>query len=158
MIAPSEMPRPISAVVGSNTTSNKAKEKSLWFLVFAVLIAIRMPGVLRGRFWAEEGAVFFTRAWDWPWYQALVAPYGGYMSLVGNASAILATHVPLAKACYVSTGIALLVQLCPIAIIFLSKDEWLQTEKSFSDCCIFDRPQFLCAREFGSTPLAANIT
>jgi hypothetical protein len=90
-----------------------------------------MPKVLHGRFWAEEGAIFFTRAWDLPWYKALFAPYGGYLSLVGNASAILATHVPLARACYVSTAIALLVQLCPIAIIFLSKDEWLQSRKNF---------------------------
>jgi hypothetical protein len=116
--------------IQSNSFS-RAKEKTLWLLLFAFLIAIRMPGVLRGRFWAEEGAVFFTRAWDWPWYKALVAPYGGYMSLIGNASAIFATHVPLTKACYVSTGIALLVQLCPIAIIFLSKDDWLQDRKIF---------------------------
>jgi hypothetical protein len=111
--------------------ADRLREKFLWLLLFAVIIAIRMPGVLRGRFWAEEGAVFFTRAWDLPWYQALVDPYGGYLSLVGNASAILASHVPLTKACYVSTAIALLVQLCPIAIIFLSKDEWLQPRKVF---------------------------
>jgi hypothetical protein len=106
-------------------------EKFAWLLLFAIVIAVRIPSVLQGRFWAEEGAVFFTRAWDLPWYKALVAPYGGYLSLVGNGSAILASHVPLSKACYVSTAIALLVQLTPIAVIFFSKDAWLQPRKIF---------------------------
>jgi hypothetical protein len=113
------------------STTTLLKEKIFWLVAFGILIAIRIPGVLHGRFWAEEGAVFFTRAWELPWYQALVAPYGGYLSLVGNASAILATHVPLTKACFVPTAIALLVQLCPIAIIFFCNEEWLRPRKIF---------------------------
>jgi len=34
---------------------------------FALLIIMRMPEIIiKGRFWAEEGTVFFQRAWVMP--------------------------------------------------------------------------------------------
>ena len=103
-----------------------ATERLLWLLAFAVLICARMPGILiHGRFWVEAGW-YFRNAWTMPWYDALTVTYGGYVSLVPALAGLLARHlVPLQYAPYVSTGIALLIQLCPAILLVTARDEWL---------------------------------
>ena len=58
--------------------------EQLWLLAgCALLICLRMPEiVIRGRFWAEEGVVFFHNAWTLPWSKALLTPLGGYLPLI----------------------------------------------------------------------------
>ena len=83
--------------------------------------------IIVGRFWAEEGGVFFRHAWDMPPLQALFASYGGYLNLLANASPLLARWiVPLSLAPYLTITIALLVQLCPPLLLLTARDAWLQ--------------------------------
>ena len=98
-----------------------------WVLAFAALICIRMPGILiHGRFWAEEGHPTFEAAWVLPWYDMLTYTYGDYLSFVPNVASLLARHlVPLDYAPYVTTTIALLVQICPAILLITARDEWL---------------------------------
>ena len=101
-----------------------------WLLVlgFAMLVCLRMPGILlHGRFWAEEGTYFFRETWQAPWQQALLMPIGGYLNLVANLAAILARHLTrLEYAPYVTTGVALLFQACPAIVLATSRADWLQ--------------------------------
>jgi hypothetical protein len=56
--------------LGRPTGSNS--ERVVWVSMFVLLIVMRQPRILlEGRFWAEEGPVFFVNAWDMPWYRAL---------------------------------------------------------------------------------------
>ncbi len=83
--------------------------------------------IMKGRFWAEEGKVFFSRAWDTPLWEALWEPYGGYLNLVANASAILAhSAMPLRLAPYVTIAVGLVFQLFPPLLILTAGDRWLR--------------------------------
>lgn len=95
---------------------------------FAVLVAARLPLVwLRGRFWGEEGAVYFHNAWNLPWPDALFAVHTGYLNLSASIATLLAVHlVPLAAAPWVSTGFAWLIQLCPAALLLTGQVPWLR--------------------------------
>lgn len=105
----------------------RTSARVLWVLGFALLICIRLPGILiHGRFWAEEGSPIFQYAWTMPWYNVLTLSYGGYLSIVPNLAGLLARHlVPLAYAPYVTITIALLIQLCPAILLATARDEWL---------------------------------
>lgn len=101
---------------------------ALALLIYALLILVRMPEiVLKGRFWAEEGAIFFVNAWALDPVHALLMPVGGYLNFVANGATLAARWtVPLADAPYVTTGIALVFQLVPPLILLTARDAWLR--------------------------------
>jgi hypothetical protein len=103
------------------------KKRCLLFCV-AVLICARMPGiVLTGRFWCEEGNVFFHNAWVMPPIAALFNSFGGYLNLAANAGTLAARLLlPVALAPYLTITLALLVQLCPPLLLLSARDAWLQ--------------------------------
>lgn len=103
-------------------------ERTSYLVFFALLLVARLPRVLlEGRFWAEEGRVFFENAWNLPWLDALLVSHAGYLNLTANAAGLLARHLaPLWAAPYVSTGLALLVQCLPAIIIMTSRVDWLR--------------------------------
>ncbi len=96
--------------------------------LFALLVCVRMPEIIiKGRFWAEEGQVFFANAWTMPPGQALLNAYGGYLNLIANAATLAARWVmPLRLAPYLTITVSLLVQLCAPALLLTAKDRWLQ--------------------------------
>jgi hypothetical protein len=105
-----------------------------WFaagllLAYAIAIMARMPQVLlKGRFWAEEGAVYFLNGRNLPWYDALFAVHTGYLNLAASIATLLAARlVPIEQAPWVSTGFALLIQLCPPLFVLTSGVRWLRS-------------------------------
>jgi hypothetical protein len=106
------------------------QEKTAYVVSFAFLVAIRIPGIFRGRFWAEEGNIFFANAWHLPWYQALIVSYGGYLNITANFAGVLARYLaPLDRACFVTTFFALVIQTFPAILLCQSKMTWLQSRK-----------------------------
>jgi hypothetical protein len=97
-------------------------------LIYAFGIAARMPEILmKGRFWAEEGATYFQNGRTMPWYDALFAVHTGYLNLAASIAGCLAAHVvPIEYAPWISTSVALLFQLCPILIIITADVAWLR--------------------------------
>ena len=104
-------------------------ERARFMLVLALVIDVRIPNVwTQGRFWAEEGTVFFRKAWNLPWWEALLAPHAGYLNLVGNAAALLAAHLTTLRAApYVTTTIGVIIQCLPAMLLSTSRDKWLQS-------------------------------
>ena len=103
-------------------------ERVSYLVFFALLLAVRLPRVLlEGRFWAEEGRVYFENAWNLPWLDALLYSYAGYLNLTANAAGLLARYLPpLWAAPYVSTGLALIIQCLPAVLIMTSRLDWLR--------------------------------
>ncbi len=101
---------------------------TLALLLYAALVLLRMPEiVLKGRFWAEEGTIFFTHAWTLDPVRALLTPVGGYLNLVANGATLAARWtMPVTDAPYVTIGVALLFQLVPPLILLTARDAWLQ--------------------------------
>lgn len=82
--------------------------------ILVVLMLARQPLLLvRPRFWAEEGASYFSYAFSHEWWNTffLVIPSIGYYSLIHNLGAVLATFVPLEFAPLVTTYIGFLFAL-----------------------------------------------
>ncbi|PYD55495.1 hypothetical protein CFR75_16240 [Komagataeibacter xylinus] len=107
---------------------NKRIEILFPLIIFSVLLCARFHSAMfhGGRFMAEEGCIFFEKAWNSSWSEALFFSYGGYLNIVANASTLLAYHfMPLADAPYLTMGIALLFQLCAPWLILTAKDAWL---------------------------------
>lgn len=107
---------------------SSASQRTLFLLVVAFAIAARIPKVwTEGRFWAEEGTVFFRKAWDLPWWQALFSPHANYLNIASNAATLLAAHLTtLRGAPYVTATVAVLIQCLPVLLLVMSRDKWLQ--------------------------------
>ncbi len=97
-------------------------------ILLALAICLRMPDILiQSRFWCEEGNVFFHNAWVLPPAQALFHPFGGYLNLAANAGTLAARWLlPMRLAPYLTIGLALLVQLCPLLLLLTAGDGWLR--------------------------------
>jgi len=79
-----------------------------------------------GRFWAEEGTLYFAQAWTLPWWKALLTSSTGYLSLAANLGTLLARYaVPLESAPHVTTIFALILQTLPALLLTTARDAWL---------------------------------
>jgi hypothetical protein len=102
------------------------RERVLLVFGFAALLACRIPGILPGRFWAEDGE-FFLDALRLPWHAALTTPHTGYLNLVASLSMQLAARlVPLEFAPLASCVVALILQTLPAILLVTSRISWLQ--------------------------------
>ncbi len=105
---------------------------SFWRLlalaVFVALVWVRIPEIMHyDRFWAEEGTVYFARAWTLPWWQALWAPASGYLNLAANAAGLAARYLfPLHDAPRVTTLVAFAFQALPAVLLVTARDAWLR--------------------------------
>jgi len=115
-------------VGGSRQDMTSAKFYTFMLTAYAVAVLVRMPDILiKRRFWAEEGEVYFHNAWNERWYDALFAVHAGYLNLSCSIATLLAVHiVPLEFAPLVSTSFALFVQLCPAFLLITGHVEWLR--------------------------------
>jgi hypothetical protein len=115
-----EPPPPDAAAVATPTS----RVASAGMAVAAVLAGIalmwmRQPAFFsQPRFWAEEGRVFFARAWNTSGWEALCSAPLDYLSLYTNVAVALAARlVPLEDAPMVTTLAALAVQALPLVFL-----------------------------------------
>ncbi|MBV1881506.1 MAG: hypothetical protein KUG82_07725 [Pseudomonadales bacterium] len=102
-------------------TNNGISERTVSLLLLGLYLLcalIKMRGFWRtGRFWAEEGKVFYSQLLELPWYDAIVFQYNGHLEFSTNAIVYLSTLTPLFFAPLVTTYLSLGVQVLPIALI-----------------------------------------
>ena len=93
---------------------------------YAAFILLKIPALLQGRLWAEDG-LFLVDALQRPWWQALVTPHTDYIDVVASGAMLIATHVTdLDHVALLSVLLALLIQLCPAVLLVTSRCVWLQ--------------------------------
>ena len=105
----------------------EARAIAVAMVVCAIVIGLRMPEiVLKGRFWAEEGNVYYENAAMLPLWQALWSTHAGYLNLVANVAGIAGRLLlPVNIAPYLTIAIGLGFQLVPIWLILTAEDSWL---------------------------------
>ena len=116
------------------TTDRTAQTRSAGWVTalivvgFALLVCVRMPEIIiKGRFWAEEGAGFFQRAWVMPPWRAIGTPSDGYLNLVASTATVAARwFLPLPFAPYLTIGVGLFFQLVPPILLLTARDVWLR--------------------------------
>src|SRR5271170_1483198 len=70
-------------VGGSRQDMTSAKFYTFMLMAYAVAVLVRMPDILiKRRFWAEEGELYFHNAWNERWYDALFAVHSGYLTRI----------------------------------------------------------------------------
>jgi hypothetical protein len=97
-------------------------------LGFTILVLLRIPQVVTsGRFWAEEGVVYFRAAWEEPWLDALFKIHTGYLNMAASAATLLALHlVPLERAPLVTAAFAGVIQILPAVLLATGRVVWLE--------------------------------
>jgi len=118
------------AAVTNRTAVAVSSDRRTVLVIFALalLVCVRMPEIIiKGRFWAEDGAVFFPHAWVMPPWRAIWTPYGGYLNLVANIATLAARWIlPLQFAPYLTIGVGLFFQLVPPILLLTARDFWLR--------------------------------
>lgn len=95
-------------------SANKRSYSVAAVLMIALpLLLFRRPELLGSvpRFWAEEGRVYFAYAFSHSFLDNLLSQFFGYYTLIPNLATGLAALLPLEDAPYMTTMIAMLVQL-----------------------------------------------
>jgi hypothetical protein len=89
------------------------------FTIGAAAIFLRSPRLFfQPRFWAEEGSIFFTFAFQNPALTALLRPDGGNYDFPRNLASVLAVNLaPLDWAPLVTTLFSFAIQLIPLLLI-----------------------------------------
>ncbi len=126
---------------------------TLMLLGFALVVLVRMPQILAqgGRFWAEEGVVYFANSWNWPWYQAWFAIHTGYINFIAGFGTWLGLqlggldHAPL-----VTVLLALLVQALAPFIILTHDFPWRRSRLACASAVL------LCAVPPGTAEVWLN--
>lgn len=116
-----------------------------WIVLAACLVTtvLRAPQLLLApRLVAEEATVYLAYAFGHdPLRTLLLVPTSdgpaGYLHLVANLGALLANALPMELAAGVTTGIALLVQLLPIAVLLWGRSRfWGRAPRQLLACLL----------------------
>src|SRR5258706_8595137 len=96
-------------------------ERMLFFIAlafYATLSLVKMRAfLLEGRFWAEEGAIFFVQISGLPLLERFFFLYYGHLELATNAVIAISTLVPLRLAPLVTTHLSFVLQSIPVALL-----------------------------------------
>lgn len=96
-----------------------------WLLLAGALgvVLARAPAlVVAPNLWAEEGTLFFVRAWAMPWTRVLTMHPADYLLAWSNVGVLLATRLAsLEWAPHVMVAWALVGHACPLAVLATSR-------------------------------------
>ena len=119
--APASVPRP----------SASAHVAVRWALLvsYVVLSLWRAPAIIwPGRFWGEEGSIYFREAYLQSPLQALLTSNLGYYSLLNKLAALAAAHAAALDYAPIATMLfALAVQVLPAALLLFARIPALPT-------------------------------
>ena len=91
----------------------------------AIIISRRPDALFHAQFWAEDGIVFFSQAYNSGWWHPFFRTHVGYFHTVPRLAAALALLVPLAYAPLVCNLVALVIQAIPVGLLLSARSrEW----------------------------------
>jgi hypothetical protein len=109
------------------TQENRVNPLRLWqqaavfLFACAVLIARRPDAIFNPQFCAEDGFVWFSQAYSYGWWHALLLPWTGIFMTVPRLACSLALLAPLAAAPLVTNSIAIAIQALPVNLLVSSR-------------------------------------
>jgi hypothetical protein len=99
---------------------------ALAFVAACVIIFSRRPDALfHAQFWAEDGVVWFSQAYNDGWWRPLFVTEVGYFQTLPRLAAALALLVPLSHAPLVCNLVAVAVEAIPATLLLSGRSrEW----------------------------------
>lgn len=99
---------------------------ALVFVTACAIIFSRRPDALfHAQFWAEDGVVWFSQAYNDGWWRPLFVTEVGYFQTLPRLAAALALLVPLAHAPLVCNLVAVVIEAIPATLLVSARSrEW----------------------------------
>jgi hypothetical protein len=105
----------------SDTPAARGGERLLFFVALAFYLGLSLVKmkayVAEGRFWAEEGTIFFVQFSNLPFLDRIFYLYYGHLELPTNLIVAMATLFPLKHAPFVTTHLSFLLQSIPVVML-----------------------------------------
>jgi hypothetical protein len=103
------------------------RNRVLLIALFAGVVLLKIPELLDGRLWAEDG-LFLVDALRLPWWQALATQHTGYIDVTASTIMLIASHLSdLEHVALISVILSLLIQICPAVLLVTGRQcEWLR--------------------------------
>jgi hypothetical protein len=92
----------------------------LSLLLVALTISHRPDAVLNPQFWAEDGQLFYSEAYNHSWAATLVQPYNGFFHTLPRLVAALSLLAPVRYGPAIFNAVAILIEVAPA--LFLLTD------------------------------------
>lgn len=111
-----------------NILNKRSNQTALLLFIYILFLFLRAPDIFfQGRFWAEEGYIFYANAYNMSPLQALFVVFGGYINVGASGATLIARYlyIPLEYAPYFTIFVGLFCQVIPIYLILTAKDKWL---------------------------------
>lgn len=115
-------------ILFGNIFNRRSNQTALLLFIYILFLFLRAPDIfIQGRFWAEEGYIFYANAYNMNPLQALFVVFGGYINIGASGATLVARYlyIPLEYAPYFTIYIGLFFQVIPIYLILTAKDKWL---------------------------------
>jgi hypothetical protein len=102
-------------------TLNGWQHAAIFLFACAVLVTRRPDAILDPQFWAEDGTIFFSQAYNLGWFHALFHAYAGYFHAIPRLAASLALLAPLSIAPLVTNLIAIGLWALPVNLLLSAR-------------------------------------
>ena len=97
----------------------------VWLAASAIIFSRRPDALFHAQFWAEDGVVWFSQAYNDGWWRPLFRTEVGYFQTLPRLAAALALLVPLAHAPLICNLIAVAIEALPAALLLSARSrEW----------------------------------
>lgn len=94
---------------------------TIWALVAVAALVTRIPLSLLTNFWAEDGAFFYSQAYNLGGLHALTIPYAGYLHTIPRLEAGVAVNMPVVYGPLMASAVALAFDVLPGAFFLSSR-------------------------------------
>ncbi|RUR42376.1 glucosyl transferase [Vreelandella populi] len=107
-------------------SSNNYTAPAIAFTVAFLILFLRRPeALLNAQFWAEDGAIWFSQAFNQGFFSPLFSPQDGYFQTISRLTMGIASLFPLEMAPFVSNLIGLIIRCLPVCFLFTPRMGWV---------------------------------
>ncbi|MDX9856133.1 MAG: hypothetical protein RBS86_04960 [Candidatus Moranbacteria bacterium] len=100
----------------------KENKALIAFFVAVLIIILRRPdAVMNAQFWAEDGTVWFSKAYNEGGLKSLLQPQNGYYQTISKLVAWISLAFPLKFAPFIFNSIAIIIKALPVALVWSSR-------------------------------------
>ena len=93
----------------------------VFIVALAILISRRPDAFFKAQFWAEDGVVWYSDAYNAGIIHSLFLPHAGYFQTISRLTASIAQFFPLAYAPFIFNLTAIVIEILPVQLIISSR-------------------------------------
>lgn len=96
------------------------------FLIAVLIIILRRPdAITNAQFWAEDGVVWFAKAYNEGGFKSLLEPQNGYFQSISKLTAWLSLAFSLKFAPIIFNSLAVIIRALPVALLWSNRFSYI---------------------------------